>query len=121
MPIASIGSSANIIPPLEFPGRETRASERRETLVQVAVSLPGNGERSDSEEREPNRMAVDIASSGQALNRRLQFVVDHQSNEVLVKVIDSSTDEVVRVLPPEELQRLYRKQGTNGSLLNEQV
>jgi len=121
MPIASIGASANLIPPLELPVRETRSPEQRDTVVEVTASLPGSGERSGSEERESNRMAVDIASSGQALNRRLQFVVNHQSNEVLVKVIDSSTDEVVRVLPPEELQRLYRKQGTNGSLLNEQV
>lgn len=121
MPVASIGASASLIPHLEVPGRETRSPEQRETVTQVAASLPGSGERSDSEEREPNRMAVDMASSGQALNRRLQFVVDHQSDEILVKVIDNSTDEVVRVLPPEELQRLYRRQGTSGSLLNEQV
>jgi len=41
-------------------------------------------------------------------NRKLQFVVDHHSNEVIVKVIDKETDKVIKELPPEELQRLHR-------------
>jgi len=41
---------------------------------------------------------------------------------VIVKVIDNATDEVVKVLPPEELQRLPRNdQETTGFLLNERV
>jgi flagellar protein FlaG len=40
-------------------------------------------------------------------NRRLKFEVDHKSHDVTVKVIDGETDKVIRVLPPEELQRLH--------------
>jgi flagellar protein FlaG len=40
-------------------------------------------------------------------NRKLQFVVDHNSHEVTVKVIDKDTDKVIKVLPPEELQRMH--------------
>ena len=57
---------------------------------------------------------VDIKITAQELerishtfNRRLKFVVDHESNEVIVKVIDNETDKVIKVLPPEELQRLH--------------
>jgi len=52
--------------------------------------------------------ALDIQRIGQAFNKKLQFVVDHSSNEVLVKVIDKDTDKVIKVIPPEELQRLHK-------------
>jgi flagellar protein FlaG len=58
----------------------------------------------------------------QTFNRKLQFVVDQQSKEVIVKVIDRNTDKVIKVLPPEELQRLHRKlKETIGLLFNEKV
>ncbi|MCL2229811.1 MAG: flagellar protein FlaG [Treponema sp.] len=52
--------------------------------------------------------AADIQRLGSALNKKLQFEVDHRSNEVIVKVIDKDTDKVIREIPPEELQRLHR-------------
>jgi flagellar protein FlaG len=52
--------------------------------------------------------AADLERISSAFNKKLQFVVDHNSNEVTVKVIDKDTDKVIRELPPEELQRLHR-------------
>ena len=119
MPISSIGSSASLIPSIEHHARETRTTEQRAVISQVEVSLPGNDEQAGFEELVSDRAPAGIAGT---YNRRLQFVVDHNSNEVIVKVIDNTTDEVVRVLPPEELQRLHRGlQETMGSLLSERV
>jgi len=51
--------------------------------------------------------AADLERYGNAFNKKLRFVVDHNSNEVIVKVIDKDTDKVIKELPPEELQRLH--------------
>jgi len=51
--------------------------------------------------------ASDVQMISHALNRKLQFVVDQTSNQVIVKVIDKDTDKVIKELPPEELQRLH--------------
>ena len=51
--------------------------------------------------------AADIQRLSSAFNKKLQFVVDHSSNQVIVKVIDKETDKVIKELPPAELQRLY--------------
>jgi len=51
--------------------------------------------------------AADLQRLGTAFNKKLQFVVDHRSNEVIVKVIDKETDKVIKELPPEELQKLH--------------
>ena len=57
-----------------------------------------------------------------AFNRRLKFVIDQESREITVKVIDNETDKVIRVLPPEELQRVHsRIRETMGLLFEKMV
>ena len=65
---------------------------------------------------------ADLKRVGQAFNKKLQFEVDYNSNEVVVKVIDKETDKVIKVIPPEELQRLHRNiKEAIGLLFNEMV
>jgi flagellar protein FlaG len=100
-------------PRIQFRTAEARAA----ALEKFEASLPGN--------REPKKievLAANLERVSLAFNRRLQFVVDHESNEVLVKVIDPETDKVIKVLPPEELQRLHDKlKETIGYLFDERV
>jgi len=123
MPISSVGSGAGLVPPVELPGRESRSAEgRRATVAGLTMSAPGDGERAESESHGANRVAEDVVKPGLTYNRRLQFEVDRDSNEVIVKVIDKETDEVVKVLPPEELQRLRRnRRGAIGPLISERM
>ena len=66
--------------------------------------------------------AAELERISTALNRKLKFEVDHESYDVTVKVIDPETDKVIKVLPPEELQRLHsRIKETIGFLFDEQV
>jgi flagellar protein FlaG len=98
-------------------------SERQQAVAhKVIASLPGHSRQIASESRNIHSVAADIAKISQTFNKKLQFIVDHQSNQVIVKVIDKATDKVIKVLPPEELQRLHRKlKETIGFLFNEQV
>jgi flagellar protein FlaG len=127
--VAVAGNGMKTIPPQELPqDRESalyariRAAEvKAAVLEKFTSSLPGN-------DNEP-RHTADIRSTVQDLerlslvfNRKLRFHVDHESHEVIVKVIDSETDKVVKVLPPEELQRLHsRVKEAIGFLFDEQV
>jgi len=57
-----------------------------------------------------------------AFDRRLKFIIDQESREILIKVIDNETDKVIKVLPPEELQRLHSKiRETMGFLFDRMV
>ncbi|MDR2343483.1 MAG: flagellar protein FlaG [Spirochaetaceae bacterium] len=57
-----------------------------------------------------------------AFNKKLKFVINHESNEISVNVIDPDTDKVIKVLPPEELQRLHNKiEEAIGFLFDEKV
>jgi flagellar protein FlaG len=124
IPVASVGSRVSIIPQQEF-RRDAVSQERaqaRSRAAELALkkfesSLPGNNSGEDI-----HRTASDLERISLAFNKKLQFVVDHQSHEVTVKVIDTVTDKVIKVLPPEELQRLHNKiRETMGFLFDESV
>ncbi len=42
----------------------------------------------------------------QNLNRSLQFTVDDESGDTVIKVVDSETEELVRQIPSEEILRI---------------
>ncbi|MDR1220903.1 MAG: flagellar protein FlaG [Treponema sp.] len=56
-----------------------------------------------------DKAAKDLERISFTLNKKLKFIVDHKSHEILVRVIDPETGEVVNVLPPKELRRLHGK------------
>ena len=69
-----------------------------------------------------NSTAEDLEQIGLVFNRKLRFVLDLDSKEVIVKVVDRDTDKVIKELPPEELQRLHRQlEETIGFLFDERV
>jgi flagellar protein FlaG len=55
-------------------------------------------------------------------DRKLQFQVNKDLDEVIVKVIDSSTDKVIREIPSAEIQKLQiRIKEALGLLFDESI
>ncbi|GMO42242.1 MAG: hypothetical protein Ta2B_22430 [Termitinemataceae bacterium] len=80
-------------------------------------ALPGKASDSSTAE-----VLAHLEKISLAFNKKLQFVVNNESNQVIVKVIDRTTDEVVKELPPKELQRLAAKLKEDiGFLFDERV
>ena len=74
----------------------------------------GSGRPSQGVDPAQGAKAIDEVVSGlnemvQNLHRNLQFTVDEESGETIIKVVDSETDEVVRQIPSEEIVRLHRQ------------
>jgi flagellar protein FlaG len=115
--------AGNGLPQQELPQERTsaktvqiRAVETRAVLEKIQASLPGN------RKEPPVDIMVDLEKITLAFNKKLKFEVDHQSYDVIVKVIDPETDKVIKVLPPEELQRLHsRLKETIGFLFDERI
>ena len=56
------------------------------------------------------------------LNKKLKFYVNKELNQVVVKVIDSTTDKVIKEIPPEEIQKLHiRIREAIGLLIDEEI
>ena len=92
--------------------------EQKAAMEKVLAALPGNKQSVPTLEK----TTADIQHISLVFNSRLKFIIDHESNEILIKVIDNETDKVIKVLPPEELQRLHsRIKETIGFLFDRMV
>ena len=100
------------------------------SMSAAAETLRGQTNRMDMaiSRNDPNKARPQAINSTAAdlqrlvFDRKLQFVVDHNSNQVIVKVIDKETDKVIKELPPEELQRMHNNlKETIGFLFDERV
>ena len=92
-----------------------------EQMEAALPALPGSG-NSKAKAAALQQTTADLERISLAFNRRLKFVIDQESKEILIKVIDNETDKVIKVLPPEELQRLHSKiRETIGFLFDRMV
>jgi len=92
--------------------------EQKAAIEKALAALPGSRQSAPTLEKTTS----DIQHISLVFNSRLKFIIDHESNEILIKVIDNETDKVIKVLPPEELQRLHsRIRETIGVLFDRMV
>jgi flagellar protein FlaG len=95
---------------------------RSAALERFEAALPGTTFSPEKAPVDMSPVVADLERLTLAFNRRLKFEVNHESHEVTVKVIDGETDKVIKVLPPEELQRLHDSiKETIGFLFDERV
>jgi flagellar protein FlaG len=124
LPISTVGRSPAIqqeLPQENALSRVAQVESRAGLLKRAAPSLSGQGEAQKSL-ADIRSTALDLEQITLAFNKKLKFTVDHQSHEVTVKVIDPETDKVIKVLPPEELQRMHSQiKETIGFLFDERV
>ena len=51
----------------------------------------------------------ELADVSAAFNKRLTFSMNEKLDQVVVKVIDTDTDKVIREIPPKELQHVHER------------
>jgi flagellar protein FlaG len=68
-----------------------------------------------------NRAIGKLKDAGDIFKRRLDFKIDEATNRIMIKVIDTETNKVVKEIPPEQLVRLAAKiQEMVGLLVDEE-
>ena len=89
---------------------EERPQEKRPPLPierGEAVENAGAPHSGAREKPDLKQVTAELEQISLAFDRRLKFVVDQDSRELIIKVIDNETDKVIKELPPEELRRLH--------------
>ena len=121
MQAVSISSGSSIIGiQQEFPQEKRPPLPAEQKIVEKQAETSTIGAKKP--EQNLQKVTTDLERISMAFDRRLKFIVDHESREILIKVIDNETDKVIKVLPPEELQRLHsRIRETIGFLFDRMV
>ena len=87
-------------------------NQERISMQTATVDLQSSQESLSQKRKEPvkepnTEIMADLERLSVAFNKRLKFVMNYQSHDITVKVIDPETDKVIKELPPAELQRLH--------------
>lgn len=100
------------------PSHYSRSRQQNDMVRQQFEASLAETEQPTTEQIEQYLRELQTISS--ALNRRLRFDYNEQLEQLVVKVIDASTDKVIKELPPEELQRVHvRIREAIGLLIDE--
>jgi len=63
-----------------------------------------------------------LRQTANIFNKRLKFHINKDIGRVVVKVIDTTTDKVIKEIPPQEIQKLIaRLKATIGLLVDEKI
>lgn len=77
--------------------------------VKVAENAPVSNETEQRADPKSLRAIVEQARAAVSISSaNLQFSIDEESGETVVKVVDADTDEVIRQIPSEEMLALAR-------------
>jgi len=105
------------------------ALEQKEFRVQNAQKEAQRKQAAAAKAKEKRKKTVDpeiylkdILTITSIFNRKLKFSINRELNQVIVKVIDGETDNVIKEIPPEALQRLHsRMRESIGLLIDEEI
>ncbi|MBN2810888.1 flagellar protein FlaG [Treponema zuelzerae] len=81
-----------------------------------------NEQQAASDKTKASEFVQQMQTISSMFDRKLQFRINDDLNRVVVKVIDSSTDKVIREIPSAEIQRLQiRIKEALGLLFDESI
>ncbi len=99
-------------------------SSLRSTAAALQTANPDQEEeqRIKLNEAQVSKIADQLQGISVMFDRKLQFQVNRELNDVIVKVIDSRTDKVIREIPSAEIQKLQlRIKEALGLLFDESI
>ncbi len=90
------------VTPIAAPARERPVAPRPETAAQETIPQPPVEEFTKSELRQ---IASALGDAATIFNRAVRFEIDESTDQLITKIINKETNEVIRQIPPEELIR----------------
>lgn len=132
--IAALSGVELMAVPRPLPGKEAAVPEGEQASVEQAAAeqmpaLPQSGganekgRQAEHEEQALARLVGEINEQAQVVQRQLEFTVDEVTNRTIIRVKNAETGEMIREIPPEELNHIARSLRENSSnvLFNGQV
>jgi flagellar protein FlaG len=103
---------------------EQVSSTLKSDSVEKELAL-ATSEKVVDESKQEEKLAdkvLQLNDYAQNINREIQFSVHKETNQTIVKVVDTETDKVIRQLPSEEILKMAESlENFSGMLLKEQA
>lgn len=98
-------------------GRTEQLNELSQNPSPLDFRQRASGDTKTITPEENDLLITDIREISQIMNKQIQFSMDYENQEMIVRIINRETNEVIRQLPPEELRELHRKLKETAEML----
>ena len=102
MNIEALSGAAVVVPPRANEPAQQIDRKRQDSQQQ------SQGTAQDQKKVQPEELLKQIKSLTEEGIYSVRFEKDSNSNQMIVKIVDSTTDEVIRQIPPEDLINLTK-------------
>lgn len=75
----------------------------------VAVRTNTSAEEAAKLKAEMRQIVDELAKMARSFNRRLEFSINEDINQVIVKIVDQDSGEVVKQIPPEDVVKVHAR------------
>ncbi len=101
---------------------ETQARQERDAAIRAQEKQAVEQASREDVEREVQQALAELKDINLTFNHKLKYTIDRDENELIVKVIDPDTDEIIKELPPLAMQKFHsRLQEFIGLLVDEEA
>ncbi len=87
---------------------DNRSKVRAEKAVKEEEKVVNNEDLKKQDSVDISEAMERVAGTARLFNRKIQLEVEDDINMVIVKIVDSETEEVIRQVPPKELVELSK-------------
>ncbi|MDC7124276.1 MAG: flagellar protein FlaG [Spirochaetales bacterium] len=119
---ATVDTSSVNINTSKVKAKSEETIKKQQQMKEVAIEKLETEIQNTEEQRQridAEKYLKEIIKITDTLNRKLKYSIDNNSGQVIVKVVDAETDNVIKELPPESLKRLYAKmKEAKGSIID---
>ena len=117
LPAFSRGTYTQETTPLD--NQAAKIARQKEELGKI---LKKESDRKEISKKQTEKYLKEILNISSIFDRELRFSVNKELNEVIVKVIDSRTDKVIKEIPPEDIVKLHlRMKEVIGLLFDKKI
>jgi len=111
----------NSKPHIEPAQQQAQQNEKQKEIAEMAEKQIHEVQKPVSRD-EIERYLKKALNDASILNRDLRYSINRETNRIIVKVVDKTTDKVIKEIPPEAIQRLQDSiREAIGLLVDEQI
>ena len=108
-------------PRIEAAEQQAQQNEKQKAVIELAEKQIHETQKPVSRD-EIEKFLKKALSDASILNRDLKYSINRETNRIIVKVVDKTTDKVIKEIPPEAIQRLQDSiREAIGLLVDEQI
>ncbi len=108
-------------PKIEAAEQQAQQNEKQKEVVELAEKQIHDTQKNVSRD-EIEKFLKKALNNASILNRDLKYTINRDTNRIIVKVVDKTTDKVIKEIPPEAIQRLQDSiREAIGLLVDEQI